>query len=316
MGYLLAQQLVATGEHVVNMTDEQRADSVGAFGNPAARTPNSTRSPLTVRGVQPSVGGSGACSQSRMSMMTGWYPHVAGHRTLDNLLQPWEPNVLAISAAARLPRGLGGRPRATPSLRGHRGVDGLLRLHASSRRLEADRVGCTSALPDRARSGARPPIGKLKGEELLTLDEARCRPPSSCSPTACRNLGAVPRADRAPPALRHGGAVVLAPLDTRDMPTPAPSVRVRPGFIGGDPRRRRASTQLGAEDWAEISAIYYGMVSRLDEAVGVVEAALEQSGVLGSDGDVLLHRSRRVPRRLRLVEKWPSGLDAACSATR
>ena len=27
-------------------------------------------------------------------MMTGWYPHTAGHRTLDHLLKPWEPNLL------------------------------------------------------------------------------------------------------------------------------------------------------------------------------------------------------------------------------
>ena len=26
--------------------------------------------------------------------MTGWYPHTAGHRTLDHLLKPWEPNLL------------------------------------------------------------------------------------------------------------------------------------------------------------------------------------------------------------------------------
>jgi hypothetical protein len=28
--------------------------------------------------------------------MTAWYPHVSGHRTLDNLLKPWEPNLCAI----------------------------------------------------------------------------------------------------------------------------------------------------------------------------------------------------------------------------
>ena len=28
--------------------------------------------------------------------MTGWYPHVAGHRTLTHLLQPQEPNLLRI----------------------------------------------------------------------------------------------------------------------------------------------------------------------------------------------------------------------------
>lgn len=33
------------------------------------------------------------CSQSRCSMFTGQYPHVSGHRTLNNLLKPHEPNV-------------------------------------------------------------------------------------------------------------------------------------------------------------------------------------------------------------------------------
>src|SRR5690349_2410632 len=83
------------------MTDQQRADSVGAFGNPVARTPNLDA--LAARGTVFTDAWSqhSACSQSRISMMTGWYPHVAGHRTLDHLLQPWEPNVLADLRTAR-----------------------------------------------------------------------------------------------------------------------------------------------------------------------------------------------------------------------
>jgi len=34
------------------------------------------------------------CSPSRCSFMTGWYPHVRGHRTLWHLLRPDEPNLL------------------------------------------------------------------------------------------------------------------------------------------------------------------------------------------------------------------------------
>src|SRR5690349_23450657 len=77
------------------MTDQQRADSIGAFGNPVAATPHLDA--LAARGVRFTQAYSqhSACSQSRISMMTGWYPHVSGHRTLDHLLQPWEPNVLA-----------------------------------------------------------------------------------------------------------------------------------------------------------------------------------------------------------------------------
>src|SRR5262245_54603021 len=77
------------------MSDQQRADSVGAFGNTVARTPHIDA--LAGRGMrfEQAYSQHSACSQSRISMLTGWYPHVAGHRTLDNLLAPWEPNVLS-----------------------------------------------------------------------------------------------------------------------------------------------------------------------------------------------------------------------------
>jgi arylsulfatase A-like enzyme len=59
------------------------------------RTP--TIDALAARGVrfanaysQPSV-----CAQSRISMFTGLYPHVGGHRALEHLLAPHEPNVFA-----------------------------------------------------------------------------------------------------------------------------------------------------------------------------------------------------------------------------
>ena len=78
------------------MPDQLRADAVGAFGNPVARTPNIDA--LAARGTRFTNAYSqhSVCSQSRISIFTGWYPHVAGHRTLTNLLKPWEPNLLRI----------------------------------------------------------------------------------------------------------------------------------------------------------------------------------------------------------------------------
>jgi arylsulfatase A-like enzyme len=75
------------------MPDQLRADAVGAFGNPVVHTPNIDA--LASRGVRFSNAFSqhSVCSQSRISMFTGWYPHVAGHRTLDHLLSPDEPNI-------------------------------------------------------------------------------------------------------------------------------------------------------------------------------------------------------------------------------
>ncbi|NJN82178.1 MAG: sulfatase-like hydrolase/transferase [Caldilineaceae bacterium] len=79
---------------IIFMPDELRAESVGSYGHPLAPTPNMDA--LAAQGVrfdqchvQHSV-----CTPSRCSMMTGWYPHVRGHRTLWHLLRPDEPNLL------------------------------------------------------------------------------------------------------------------------------------------------------------------------------------------------------------------------------
>jgi arylsulfatase A-like enzyme len=76
------------------MPDELRAESVGCYGHPLVQTPNMDA--LAAEGVrfeqchvQHSV-----CTPSRCSMMTGWYPHVRGHRTLWHMLRPDEPNLL------------------------------------------------------------------------------------------------------------------------------------------------------------------------------------------------------------------------------
>lgn len=75
------------------MPDQLRYDSLGCFGNDLIRTPNIDA--LARRGtkftncfLQASV-----CSQSRCSMFTGTYPHVHGHRSLEHLIKPWEPNM-------------------------------------------------------------------------------------------------------------------------------------------------------------------------------------------------------------------------------
>ena len=74
--------------------DQLRADALGCFGNPVAYTPNFDA--LARRGTRFHSAWSqhSVCGPSRVSIMTGLYPHTAGHRTLDHLLKPWEPNLL------------------------------------------------------------------------------------------------------------------------------------------------------------------------------------------------------------------------------
>ena len=78
---------------IIFMPDELRAESLGCYDHPLEVSPNIDA--FAAEGtrfdqchVQHTV-----CSPSRCSMLTGWYPHVRGHRTLWHLLRPDEPNL-------------------------------------------------------------------------------------------------------------------------------------------------------------------------------------------------------------------------------
>jgi arylsulfatase A-like enzyme len=79
--------------------DQWRGDVMGHLGNPAAVTPNldhlvaSDAVSFRTAACQNTV-----CTPSRCSFMTGWYPHVRGHRTMHYMLRDdeGEPNLLRI----------------------------------------------------------------------------------------------------------------------------------------------------------------------------------------------------------------------------
>jgi arylsulfatase A-like enzyme len=82
--------------HVVLFNPDQwRGDALGHMGHPAAQTPVLD---AWVESDAVSFGNAycqnPVCTPSRCSFMTGWYPHVRGHRTMFHMLQPDEPCLL------------------------------------------------------------------------------------------------------------------------------------------------------------------------------------------------------------------------------
>jgi arylsulfatase A-like enzyme len=91
---------MAAQPHIVIFNPDQwRGDVMGHLGNPAARTPV-----LDQLVAEDAVSFRWAfcqnpvCTPSRCSFMTGWYPHVRGHRTMFHMLHPerGEPMLLNI----------------------------------------------------------------------------------------------------------------------------------------------------------------------------------------------------------------------------
>lgn len=84
---------------IIFNVDQWRGDVLGHMGNPAAETPNFDKI-VEEDGVSFSNAfcQNPVCTPSRCSFMTGWYPHVRGHRTMYHMLHldRDEPNLLKI----------------------------------------------------------------------------------------------------------------------------------------------------------------------------------------------------------------------------
>lgn len=77
--------------------DSYRGDVLGHLGNAGAVTPN-LDALLHDGGVSyaNAFAQNPVCTPSRCSFMTGWYPHVQGHRSMKNMLKSYEPNLLSV----------------------------------------------------------------------------------------------------------------------------------------------------------------------------------------------------------------------------
>ena len=289
------------------MPDQLRADCVGAFGNRVMRTP--TIDALAERGVRfvNAYSQHSVCAQSRISMFTGLYPHVAGHRTLEHLLAPHEPNIFARLRDA-------GYHVALAGARGDMMCPGVTRG-------SSDRFGFTvpPKLEDLARWHQSPFEpgsrwydafygGPIDGD-LFEFDAATVRtaidwlteplPEPWCLLVALM----FPH----PPFAVERRWYDL--YDDVEMPAPVPpTFNGKPGFYA-EIHRRYGLDRLTADDWAEITRTYYGMVSRVDDQLRQILGALNRAGHAERTVTFFFTDHGEYLGDYGLVEKWPSGVD-------
>lgn len=288
------------------MPDQLRADCGGkAFGNEVIHTPHLDA--LAARGTAFTSAFSqhSVCGPSRASIFTGWYPHVAGHRTLDNLLKPWEPNLL---------RGLrdAGYHVAWLGERGDTFAPGVADASCDVHGFlvepdfwfERSPFGRDDKWFTRMYYGLRD--GGDDGGPALDFDEATIRsfeqwiaaePPE---PWVCLVALFFP----------HPPFVVEEPWYSRHdraaMPPPAPVPERGPRYL--DVLRREWQTgALTPDDWAELAATYYGMVSRVDSQLGRVIDAVDRAGAGDRTLTCFFTDHGEYLGDYDLVEKWPAG---------
>ncbi len=295
---------------VVFVPDQLRADCVSAFGNPVVRTPNIDA--LAARGarfenayVQHPV-----CSPSRVSFLTGWYPHVAGHRTLTHLLRPDEPNFLKTFKR-------NGYRVVWSGARGDTFAPGATEVsvdeYGFSQPPAQAGIARAEPFPDdlSARLFYR---GRIEGgADRLDFDEATIS-------TAERWL-ADPPTDPwllfvpilAPHCPFEATEPWFSMYDRSEVPDPAP----RPGLDGGpEPwfhqaiRDAYGLDRATPEMWREVIATYYGMISRMDAHFGRVMTAVERGGAGPHTITAFFSDHGEYLGDYGLIEKWPSAMSA------
>lgn len=296
---------------LIFMPDQLRHDSLGCTGNALAKTPHIDR--FATRGTlftncftQASV-----CSQSRCSMFTGAYPHVAGHRSLENLIKPWEPNVLrslkeaGYHVACLAPRGDTFAPTVTEMSVSEYGF------------LE------TPELVPKFAGGEKQPAkddiwgrlfykGVRNASNALDYDEAVVR-------SALTWLECPPEEEPwvlfLPILFPHCPFFVEEPyfsLHDRGTMPPRAKLEAKTGYEPAYMRaiRERYGTARATDDmWNEVAATYYGMISRLDEQFGRVIDKLEGNGLWDSSVSFFFTDHGEYLGDSGLIEKWPSGLS-------
>ncbi len=286
--------------------DELRAESVGCYGHPLAPTPNMDA--LAAQGtrfdqchVQHTV-----CTPSRCSFMTGWYPHVRGHRTLWHLLRPDEPNLLrtmkqngydvrwfgkndllakecfddSVTSAEFRGSGMFGPPAFNPGQPGYNSFlfkpyEGDVEEHGDYANVQ----GAIDYLQDRAEN---------EGDDqpfflYLPLVFPHC--PYS-APQPWHDL-----------------------IDPDDLPPLRPAgLPNRPDFH----ELIRSSRQLDQVDEAllrKIQAVYLGMTGFMDMLLGRLLETLEETGLADDTALFFFSDHGDYAGDYGLVEKWPSGVE-------
>ncbi|KAF2638092.1 alkaline phosphatase-like protein [Massarina eburnea CBS 473.64] len=302
--------------YIIFMPDQLRYDSLGCTTSASSgiKTPNidafRQRSTLfTNCFTQASV-----CSQSRCSIFTGTYPHVSGHRSLENLIKPWEPNLFrslkesGYHVACLAPRGDTFAPTVTE--------------------LSVTEYGFLETPEFMPKFGKGRPApenpsiwdrlfykGLRNATEAVDYDEAVVR--SALAWLEC------PPDDKPwvlylPLLFPHCPFQVEEPYFSMYDRASMPGVRARPEEKQGyEPRymkanRDRYGTDRATEEtWKEVQATYYGMISRLDDQFGRIIDSVEELGLWSSTVSMFFTDHGEYLGDHGMIEKWPSGLSDA-----
>ena len=264
--------------------DQWRGDVMCHLGNRAAVTPNldeiikddavSFRQAFCQNPV---------CTPSRCSFMTGWYPHVRGHRTMFHMLQPDEPVLLKILKDAGYFVFWGGKNDLVPRQNGFADYCDVKYEAQRELRPNLHRADEWRGDPDGDNyySFFAGQLDTAPGEVYYDNDWAMV----DGAIDQIRNASPdQPLCIYLPLGYPHPPYGVEDPwfsqIDRGLIPPryPTPDWSKKPGLVAGI-YERQGLQNWSEERFTELRAVYYGMCARVDAQFGKVVNALKERGI-------------------------------------
>lgn len=284
------------------MPDELRADAVHHIDGRGVRTPHTDAfaeqgTTFTQCFVQNPV-----CSPSRVSFMTGWYPHTRGHRTLTHLLRPEEPNLLKYLKSAGYHVEWHGK---NDLLAGESFADSVS-FRSTDRGLLS--WSGNPFPPDHRHHKSFYFASRGEGP-LEDFDATQVH-------NAMRFLRSQPKQPfflYLPLIHPHPPYTVEEPYfsmyDRNEVPAPLPAkLDDKPHFMR-EIHRSYGLDRLSEADFREIVATYWGMTTRIDDLFGELMEALDSSPLRDSTVAIFASDHGDYVGDYGLTEKWATGLQ-------
>jgi len=267
--------------------DQWRGNVMGHLGDSAAYTPN-LDTLVANDGVsfRHAFCQNTVCTPSRCSFMSGWYPHVRGHRTMFHMMKPDEPVLLRTLKENGYYVWWGGKNDLVPG-------QGTFDDYCSEKYVPPkppkplwmmDRMEEWRGAPD-SDSYYSFYVGKLETEEEEPYWDTDWAWVQGALDLIANPPDDQPLCIYLPLVYPHPPYAVEDPwysLINRDklperMPTPD-GWEGKPSLLRGIWERQHLQTWT-EERWTELRAVYYGMCARLDHQFGLIVRALKDAGI-------------------------------------
>lgn len=258
---------------VIFNPDSWRGEAAGYAGNRIIRTPHLDALAAEGTGFTRAFAQNPVCVPSRCSFMTGWYPHVRGHRSMHHMLAPDEPELLKELKDAGYHVWWGGK-------------NDMVRLED-----EANHCSTRFHPPEDQRGEYYGKVRKPGSKHFYTHYEGKLPPEYAYFRDDGNAEGAVAFLENAPPepfclvltlSLPHCPFAVEEPyysMYDRFAMDIAPRLEEDKRPLTEKLIRERMGLAAYTEsDFRELLAVYYGMITKSDFLLGNVISALKKNG--------------------------------------